>query len=230
MSTKPISIAVSKIKCVAETDEVGDDEPFVVVFTADITPELGIFVPPRMAVTVTGNWTDVNDGETHGTLPLPPVPPGVSENIFAANVVWRKHCWGLVNGQRAPIDDPDNVIFLVGMFEQDSGEIPNWRAAFASLMLGALGGSVNIQQSRADLVGRLTQAFKDGVVNMRALTPSEAGMNPDDFFGVKELRLSHDDLHKARHGVHHKSLEFKRDGADYVVTFVLSPNDEHIHL
>ena len=234
MASKPISIAVKRIKCVNETSEVGDDEPFVVVFAADITPEEIVpgkgFIPPRAAITVTGNWTDVNDGETHGTVPLPPVPDGVSENAFTPSVVWRKHCWGLANGEAAPIDDPDNVILLVGMFEQDDGDIPNWRGTLGSLMTAALAGSVNIKQSRAALVGRLKQAFLDGVVTMRSFTPT-AILNPDDIIGtVKELHLTKDDLKKARVGVHERELEFKSDGAHYIVTFEMSPHDGHLHL
>src|SRR5262245_7018090 len=131
----PISIAVKSIKCVRATGDSGTDEPYVIVAAADVTPIVDPLThqtatPPRLSVTITGEWHGVNDGDARGTIPLPPVPDGVSENIFPASedFVWRKHCWGLDNGKAAAIPDRDNVILLVVVGEQDDSEIGQVRS------------------------------------------------------------------------------------------------------
>jgi hypothetical protein len=63
----PITLAVKEIKCLEETDEVGSDEPYVLVVAVDFQP-----LVPNVEATLYGFWDDVDTGETHGTM-LPPI-------------------------------------------------------------------------------------------------------------------------------------------------------------
>jgi len=218
-----IQIAVKSIHCDDDTDEATDDEPFVVVFAVDITP-LAAGVPvtlPKAAVTVTGPWSEGDDPPDHGTVKLPPLSAGQTENsLDAIPVVWRKHCWGLVNGEGAPIEDPDNVILLVSLLERDDGSNSDWRGSFEAAMTGDLAAAVNNGGSRSDLVATLKDRFNANVNTVRKI----GFPNRDDQIGLsKELRLDNDDLKAARKGTTTKSLRFQGDGgADYTVNFELT--------
>jgi len=64
----PITIAVTEIKCLDETSELSaSDEPYVLVVAADLQP-----LVPNVEATLYGIWVDVDAGETHNTLSLPP--------------------------------------------------------------------------------------------------------------------------------------------------------------
>ena len=62
---KPITIAVSKIHCIEETRGPGSDEPYIIVFAADMTK-----LPPDVQSTLYGPYSDVDTGEVIRTRGL----------------------------------------------------------------------------------------------------------------------------------------------------------------
>jgi hypothetical protein len=86
MAALPVTIALKKIKCRIETDEVGSDEPYVLVTAVDLSNPL----LPNAEVTLYGPWGDVDEGETRTTQPL---QPGVNPSDFPF-LVWRRNAWG----------------------------------------------------------------------------------------------------------------------------------------
>lgn len=118
MAALPVTIAVKNIKCRIETDEVGADEPYVLVTAID----LKTFPLPTVEVTRYGPWGDVDKGETHSTMPL---QPGFNPDNLPG-IVWRRNAWG-PSGSAKAIASPQDAIILVSMMEHDDGE-PRRRA------------------------------------------------------------------------------------------------------
>ena len=77
MAALPVTIALKKIKCRIETDEVGSDEPYVLVTAVDLANPL----LPNAEVTLYGPWGDVDAGESRTTQPL---QPGIAQHGPAA--------------------------------------------------------------------------------------------------------------------------------------------------
>ena len=68
---KPIKLALRKVKCQTKTSGPGSDEPYVVVFAADMST-----TPPGALATLYGPWGDVDSGDTpdHAPDPSPASP------------------------------------------------------------------------------------------------------------------------------------------------------------
>src|SRR4051812_41892149 len=62
----PIKVAVRSFKCIEETDEVGSDEPYIIVVAANLAGS-----PPGVEATLYGPWNNVDKGELIETIPLP---------------------------------------------------------------------------------------------------------------------------------------------------------------
>jgi hypothetical protein len=203
----PITIAVSAIKCLDETNEPSaSDEPYVLVVAADVQS-----VIPNVEAVLYGPWGDVDAGETHGTLPL---PVGADPNIFdSLPFVIRKPFWGL-NGKPALVNNPAQVIFLVAMMENDDGKPKAGRGLVKGAAVASLASSTNA--SRAD---RIKSLIKD--IESAVLIPTGAPNFDDPIDKVKELQLTLQDLSLASTGVHTKTLQFTGDGGKYNVVFEL---------
>ncbi len=202
----PITIAVREIKCIEETNEVGSDEPYVLV----VGVNLKAFVPNVEAV-LYGAWNDVDTGETHGTMPI---PPNINPNVLdALPIIWRKPFWGL-NGQPAAIDNPDDVIFLVALMENDDGKPKAARGLVKGAVVASLASST--QESRAVRIQKLIADM-----NSALAIPTGAPNFDDQVGSPQELRLTSQDLSLASTKVHTKSLRFAGDGGKYDVVFEL---------
>lgn len=203
----PITIAVQEIKCIEETNEVGSDEPYVLVVGVNLKP-----LVPNVEAVLYGAWDDVDTGETHGTMPL---PPDFDPNVFdAIPVVWRKPFWGL-NGQPVAINDPDDVIFLVALMENDDGKPQAARGLVKSAVVASLASS---RQEKRRAV-RIQKLIAD--MNSALALPTGAPNFDDQIGSVQELQLTSQDLSLASTGVHTKSLRFAGDGGKYDVVFEL---------
>src|SRR3712207_4062567 len=159
-----------------ETDEVGADEPYVLVASVNLASSVqiqGFPVPLPAFEVVRYGFTDVDDEETHGA-------PGPSQSF-----------WG-TNGQPSALTNPDDAIFVVGLMENDDGD----PEATRGIVKGVVGGSVlgSLTASRADKVAAL---IRD--VNSAMGTPT-GGPNVDDRIGITELRFSADQLRRAEAG------------------------------
>ena len=205
MAALPITIALKKIKCRIETDEVGSDEPYVLVTAVDLSNPL----LPNAEVTRYGPWSDVDAGETHGTQPL---QPGVNPNDFPF-LVWRRNAWG-PSGQAKAIANPANAILLVSMMEHDDGKPGTARELTKAAVVGALAASAGM--TRAQRVDKL-KADINGALGIPTGFP-----NFDDRVGTtKEVPLSANLLNVAA-GPKTKTITIVGDGGKYDVTFVVT--------
>jgi hypothetical protein len=197
----PISIAVSKIRCRVETDEVGADEPYVLATAVRLQNPIS-----NVEVTLYGPWSDVDKGETHGTVAI---PAGVNAGTLPPVIVWRRPCWGL-NGQPAPIPNPESVILLFSLMENDDGHPDALRTTVKLAAVGSLAASTG--SPRNERVRALIRDI-DGARKLPTGAP-----NFDDLVGpTQELPLTSSLLNVAG-GPKTKTLTFRGDGGVYDVT------------
>ena len=191
-------IYLTKVRCDEETDEVGSDEPYVLVTAVNLAARVnvgGFPVPiPAYEVVRYGPFGDVDKGETH-------FAPGISQSF-----------WSLTNTSEE-LNDPDNVIFIVSLMENDSGDPEVLRGIVKGIIGGSIFGSLSFQ--RRDQVDKLIND-----INSVLRTPTGAP-NFDDKVGIpQELQFSKEELTKAESGhTVSKTLEFSGDGGHYTLTF-----------
>jgi len=201
----PITIAVKEIKCIEETDEIGSDEPYVLVVAVDLQP-----LVPNVEATLYGPWDDVDTGETHGTMLPPPINPDLFDFM---PVVWRKPFWGL-NRQPAPINNPTQVIFLVALMENDDGKPKATRGLVKGAAVASLASSTDATRTE-----RIKRLIAD--INSALAIPTGFPNFDDQVASTQELQLNSQDLSLASAGVHTKSLCFTGDGGQYDIVFEL---------
>jgi hypothetical protein len=200
-----VKIAVTELKCIFETDESGSDEPYVLVTGINLKT-----LVPNVEVTRYGKWDDVDGGETH---PTKPIPPGSDLNNLPPGTVWRKPCWGL-DSKPAAINNPDDVILLVSLMENDDGSISAARELVKVAAIGSLAASTGMSRTT-----RVTKLIKD--INGALQVPTGA-LSFDEIIGsTKELRLSKKllDVNGCNKS---KCLTFIGEGARYQVCFEIS--------
>ena len=187
--TVPINITVSKIRCVIETDEVGDDEPYVLVTAVDLTGG----PTPNVDVTRYGPWEDVAKGESRHT----------DRRLF----------WP-IGSTPAAITNPDDVIFVVSVMENDDGEPEAARGLAKVAAVTSLAGSVGL--SRSDRIRRLINDINS------ALEVPTGAPNFDDRVGTsQEFRLN-TGLLNVIGGNRKEKMVFVGDGGKYKVYLELS--------
>lgn len=131
-----IYISLDRFRCHTETDEVGADEPYVIVAAVDLSTN-----PPASRAFRYGAFGDVDQQETH------PVP-------FLS-------FWGL-NGEERTLPNPDNAIFIVGLMENDDGNTEALRGIVAAQVNSAVFASLGVTD-RAIRVGLIMQAFNSAL-------------------------------------------------------------------
>jgi hypothetical protein len=199
-----ITMAVTRMRCLIETDEVGDDEPYILVTGINLKTLI-----PNVEVTKYGPWKDAAAGDL---LTTQPIPNGFNPDTFPF-IIWRRPCWGL-DGKPAPINSPNDVIFLVSVMEHDDGDPSAMRTIVKSAVVASLAASIGM--SRADRVKKLIND-----VNGALEIPTGAPNFDDRVGSTKELRLSQS-LLRVETGVKRKHLLFTGDGGQYRVRFELS--------
>ncbi|MGW2617022.1 hypothetical protein ACWCZB_19715, partial [Streptomyces sp. NPDC001500] len=193
---KMIQAYLRSIHCHEETDEVGADEPYALVTAVNLASSVsvaGFPVPLPAFDVVRYGFDDVDDEETHDA-------PGSSLSF-----------WG-INGLPAPLTDPENAIFVVGLMENDDGD----PEALRGVVKGVVGGSVlgSLTASREDKVAALIRDIDSAMG-----TPTGAP-NFDDKIGIRELRFSADELRRAEAGeAVRASIDINGDGGRYELTF-----------
>jgi hypothetical protein len=205
MAALPVTIAVKNIKCLIETDEVGADEPYVLVTAID----LKTFPLPTVEVTRYGPWGDVDKGETHSTQPL---QQGLNPDTMPF-LVWRRNAWG-PSGSAKAIASPQDAIILVSLMEHDDGDASAARTIVKGAVVSSLAASSSL--SRAQKVQKLI-ADINGALEIPTGAP-----NFDDRVGsTKEFALSSSLLNVAG-GPKTKTLPFIGDGGKYEVKLVVT--------
>lgn len=205
MAALPVTIALTKIRCLIETDEVGADEPYVLVTAID----LKTFPLPTVEVTRYGPWKDIDKGDTATTMPLQPGVPADSLPF----IVWRRPAWGPGGAPKA-IAHPDDAILLLSMMEHDDGDASAARTIVKGAVVTSLAASASL--GRAQRVEKLI-ADINGALEIPTGAP-----NFDDRVGsTQEFRLSSTLLNVAG-GAKSKTLTFRGDGGKYEATMQVS--------
>ena len=191
-----IQIYLRSIHCHEETDEVGADEPYALVTAVNLAASVSVqgFPVPLPAFEVTRyGFDDVDDEEDH-------IAPGASRSF-----------WG-INGAPAPLNDPDEAIFVVGLMENDDGD----PEALRGIVKGVVGGSVlgTLTAVRSDKVAALMRDVNS------AMGPPTGAPNFDDRIGVGEVRFSAEELRRAEAGeAVTTAININGDGGRYELTF-----------
>ena len=127
--------------------------------------------------------------------------------------------FGGVTGNPAPLSDPDQVIFVVALMENDSGKPETLKGIVKGIVGGSVLGSLTL-----DRTNKVNALIRD--VNSAMGTPTGAP-NFDDKVGLpQELRFSREELAQAESGESiTKTLNFNGDGGRYELTFVARSTD-----
>ncbi|HMO09532.1 MAG TPA: hypothetical protein PKD10_18090 [Paracoccaceae bacterium] len=204
---RPVTLALRSIRCIEETDEVGADEPYVLVTACDLTGPV-----PQVETTLYGPFGDVDKGETHATVPLPPNATQQTIDALSAIMITRRPFWSLNNRTGKKIADRDTVIFIVSMMENDDGKAKAARTLVKAAATAAVVNSLTLP--RADRVKKLVDDI-NGALKLPTGAP-----NFDDLIGSKELRPAAADLALTAAGARRSmSLDFKGDGGHYRAFF-----------
>jgi len=201
MPASPVTIALTKIKCRIETDEVGADEPYVLVTAVDLSNPL----LPNVEVTRYGPWGDVDEGESRTTHSI---PTGFDPDL-APFIVWRRNAWG-PSGNAKAISNPANAVLLVSMMEHDNGKPSAARELTKGAVVSSLAASNGMTRAQ-----RVSKLIAD--INGALAIPTGAPNFDDRVGSTKELALSANLLNVAA-GPKTKTLTIVGDGGKYDVT------------
>ena len=185
-----IYITLENFRCHTETDEVGADEPYMIVTAVDIKPPNSPI--PASRVYRYGPFNDVDAQETHD-VPF-------------------QSFWGLGGEERA-LPNPDDAIFIVGLMENDNGDAENLRGIVAGIVAGTI--SATLGADRTTIVNRLLQD-----INSALNTITGAPNFDDQVGPPRELRFTAGDIALAETGnPARQMLRIQGDGGDYTTTF-----------
>jgi hypothetical protein len=174
-------VAFKQLKCLEETDDGGSpsDEPYAIIFAADLQGPI-----PR-----------ANAFRTH-------VFGGTQQGDVRKQQV---RFWGL-DKHAQPITDPDRVLFLVMLMENDSSSPDLVLNSARGMMFANLVALVSAGVPRAALV----KALKSTMRSAADLGAAPGEPYPDDQVGgAQELQIKQADLHAAQNGPLSKSLTFR---------------------
>ncbi|AKJ07019.1 hypothetical protein ATI61_10519 [Archangium gephyra] len=199
VSPVPMVMSVKSISCRNANDPgpFESDEPYVLVYVLNL-PSLANPALPSPKVVLVGPLSGVDAKETH------PAP---------ANILWG------INGAPATIPNPDDIILLVAMLENDNAPPASVRTAVEVAMGPILALNLTSIGNRAEFVARLSNGMQGAIQ-----TAVKLGLpDPDDQIGtVQELRISRLDVAKAFHfGNTTLDLTFKGDDSHFKVNFQL---------
>lgn len=202
-----VKIALTKMRCLQETDEVGADEPYVLVFAAQIKKIANLVNVPAASTTIYGPWTNVDKGDLVQSALV----------LGGKTILPAKNCWGL-NGKPQEFAKADEAIFIVALMENDDADTGGIRAGTHAQMFASITSYANANMSRADMISKLKHDMKDV---LRGITVTGIP-NSDDLVGVAELSFSNTDLQKAASQTVVKNMVLKGDGGEYRLRFEMS--------
>jgi hypothetical protein len=199
----PLTISFFYLKCHEDTDEWNDDEPYVVFFVANL--KSGIVATTDAKRSTLFGGVDAGDVRLEQTVD------------FSKNPIISLHpvmLWG-IKGNPAPIANPNDIIILAAVVENDSSS-PD---AVVSAVDTSLTAKLQVYRangfSRAKIVEKLITDM-NGAIDAAFLT---GGLDKDERIGTaKEFLLTSDDLEKARNGsTVFRHRQFYGDDASYKV-------------
>jgi len=207
-NTPRLKIKLHQFKCVEETnDGPGDDEIYVVVFVADMR---GVSLPLNPPETMTFN-TRVFEDVDNGSFRHP-----------------QKQVWALNGTSAARINDPDDVLILAGVMENDSARPSAVNTAVQAIASVTLMTYLNDHFDRDTIVRNLRRDMNnalDGGGGLGAVRQIPFSNGDERIGGTQELRLTAADLEAAHNGTTvTKTLEYRGDGGHYRLYFDISSN------
>ena len=199
----PLTVSFYTLHCVDDTVEANDDEPYVVFFTANLKSGIVATTDARRSTLFGG--VEAGDDRFEQTLD------------FSKNPIVDVHpvmLWG-IKGKPAPILDPNDIIILVAVMENDSSSPDSVVTAVDSNLAAKLQIYRANGFSRAKIVEKLITDM-NGAIDLAILS---GGLDKDERLGpAKEFQLTAQDLEQARNGsTVFKTRAFYGDDAIYKV-------------
>ncbi len=189
-NSKLFRIAFMEMRCLEETSESSaSDEPYAVFFTADLHG-----LVPKMSVYRTQVFEDTDEGELKKQ--------------------WVR-IWG-VNQKAQTITDPDKVIILVALMENDESDPEFVLATARGLMFANLMALVSSGINRPEMITSLIKAFNASLDAGVATGFPNADERLDS---AKELHITPSDMVAANAATIRKNLTFSGDGGKYRLGF-----------
>ncbi len=199
-----VKIALTKMRCLIETDENGSDEPYVLVFAAKIKNVAGAVNIPSAITVKYGPWENVDEGDLVST----------GFKLGGQTILPVENFWGL-DGNAQEMTQPEDAIFLVALMENDDAGTGGIRAGLHAQLFAAITSYANAGMSRATMVSKLKKDVKDVLTGITV-----TGIpNSDDFVNVAELSFSTSEITKAASQTVIKKIELKGDGGKYRLQF-----------
>jgi len=218
---RPFVVRVKDIFCSEASNEIGVDEPYLLIASVDmlrlvqvqIDPLPAGLVPPVRIPAVhcfkVGPWSGVKPGTRHPATEL----TSINNPRF----------WDL-SGLAKKVASPQDVIFVVGVFENDGSSPEAIRLALEPAMELSLALNLGLEYSA--LAATLVSDMKGTFDTARLLGLGPAHLNADDRIDVEQLNLTTIDLDTINAlGKHEKTQTFtltNKSGKitnQYTVTF-----------
>jgi hypothetical protein len=194
-----VKIALTKMRCISETNEYSDsDEPYVLVFAAQIRNIGGLVNIPAAVTVMYGPWEDVDNGDLISTSVSIPGPIGKILNHPSENF------WGL-DGKPHELNNLDDVIFLTALMENDDAQAGGIRAGLHAQLFASISSYANAGMSRSSMVSHLIKDMRD---ILKGITVTGIPSS-DDLLGVSEVRFDNDALQKVTKQTQVKNIEIK---------------------
>jgi hypothetical protein len=168
---RPFTARVKQIHCAAAGAEIGDQEPYLLIATVDRTP--GFLSIPALHCVLVGPWADMRAGYTRFANAGSPA------------------FWDL-DEDRKIVADPQHVIFLVGVVENDGASPDAIRSLVQTSLLASL--AQNLQRDYDTLANTLASAMTGAIDSFRGAGIGPGNANFDDRVGVGRLNLTDYDL------------------------------------
>lgn len=217
---RPFVAYVKNIFCSEANKEIGRDEPYLLITTVDmlrivqvaIDPLPAGLVPPVRIPAVhcfkVGPWSGVKPATWHP-----------ASELAAIN---NPRFWDL-SGIAKTVASPQDLIFVIGVFENDSSSPESIRQVLEPAMEITL--AMNLGLTYSALADTLVNDMK-GTFDTARLLGLAPALLPDDRIGVMRLNLTTTDLDTINAlGKHEKSLTFMQKNSsgkvtnEYTVTF-----------
>ena len=195
------------MRCLVETNEVGSDEPYVLVFAAKIKNVANLVNVPAAVTIKYGPWENVDKGDLVST----------GLNIGGQQILPIQNFWGL-GGSAEELTKPEDAIFLVALMENDDAAPGGIRAGLHAQLFASITSYANAGMSRATMISKLKKDIKDVLTGITV-----TGIpNSDDFVNVAELSFSAAEISTANTQTVSKNIVLKGDGGEYRLRFEMS--------
>jgi hypothetical protein len=199
----PLTISFFYLKCNEDTDEWNDDEPYVVFFVANL--KSGVLATTDAKRSTLFGGVDAGDVRLEQTVDFSKNPPISLHPVML---------WG-TKGKPAPIANPNDIIILAAVIENDSSSPDSVVSAVDTSLAAKLQVYRANGFSRAKIVEKLITDM-NGAIDAAFLTGVP---DKDERIGTaKEIQLTSENLENARNGsTVFKYRQFYGDDASYKV-------------